>query len=113
MKTSLPTARELQIGILLSEGLVAKEAAYQLGVSHKTAEVHIQNCMKKLKAHSRSQMVRKLIELGYIKVPITPAVPEELEEALREITDFAVERLSRVTRVRDDLAEAKLALSHK
>ncbi len=55
------TAREREIVQLLAEGKANKEVAAALGISVKTAETHRSNIMRKLGAHSMSELVRYAI----------------------------------------------------
>ena len=52
------TAREREVLRLIAEGRSSKEAGTLLGISAKTAETHRANLMRKLGAHSVSQLVR-------------------------------------------------------
>jgi len=52
------TAREREVVQLIAEGLSTKEVAARLGISHRTAETHRANLMRKLDVHSVSGVVR-------------------------------------------------------
>jgi DNA-binding NarL/FixJ family response regulator len=49
--------RQLQVLERLSEGKPNKVIAYELGMAESTVKVHIRHIMKKLNAHSRTQVV--------------------------------------------------------
>ena len=55
------TKRESEITQLLVNGLTCKEIARKLCLSHRTVEVHKANLMKKLGAHSKSELSSKII----------------------------------------------------
>jgi DNA-binding NarL/FixJ family response regulator len=62
------TPRELEVLKLLAEGESAKETASDLGISHKTVNIHRANIMAKLKLHSLSALIHfairnKVVEL--------------------------------------------------
>ncbi len=52
------TAREVEVVQLLAESLTNKEVASRLSVSVKTVEAHRSNIMRKLGAHSVTELVR-------------------------------------------------------
>ena len=49
---------------LVAKGMTAKQIAAKLVVSHRTVESHVQNTLRKLQLHNRSQLVRYAIEQG-------------------------------------------------
>lgn len=55
---NLLTPRERQIVQQVAEGKSSKELAKALGISVRTAETHRTNIMRKLKAHSTTELVR-------------------------------------------------------
>jgi two-component system, NarL family, response regulator NreC len=63
------TIRESEILRLLVEGLTAREAAKELGLSIKTVEAHKLNVMRKLGLHNRASLIRFAAEHGAIPVP--------------------------------------------
>lgn len=63
--TSL-TARELEVLQYLSEGLINKIIAQQMGVSERTVRFHISNCCLKLHANRRSGVVAKALQMKLI-----------------------------------------------
>lgn len=62
-----PTAREMEIIQLLTEGRSNKEAADALGISVKTVETHRAAIMRKLGLHSIGELVRYAIRNHIIK----------------------------------------------
>jgi DNA-binding NarL/FixJ family response regulator len=56
------TSREREIVQLLAEGKSSKEVAVALSISVKTAEKHRTNIMRKLGAHSVSELVRYAVK---------------------------------------------------
>lgn len=58
------TDRETEVLRLVAKGLTAKQIGERLVVSHRTVESHIQNTLRKLQLHNRSQLVRYAIEQG-------------------------------------------------
>jgi DNA-binding NarL/FixJ family response regulator len=61
---SLLTRREIEILKLLSHGLDTASIASQVGVSPLTARNHIQNLIRKMGLHSRTQAVALALEQG-------------------------------------------------
>lgn len=60
------TGREMQVLLLILEGLATKAIAAQLNVSFKTAETHRTNLMSKLEIHSIGQLMQKAVGWGLI-----------------------------------------------
>lgn len=60
------TARELEVLVLLVQGLSAAEIATKLVISPKTVSSHLQHVMAKLGVHSRAQAVARAYEVGMI-----------------------------------------------
>jgi DNA-binding NarL/FixJ family response regulator len=63
------TKRELQVLLLLADGLESEEIAGRLFISPKTVATHIQRILTKLRVHSRAQAValahrRHLVDAG-------------------------------------------------
>ncbi|MEQ3548864.1 response regulator transcription factor [Pseudonocardia nematodicida] len=58
------TERETEVLRLVAKGMTAKQIAAKLVVSHRTVESHVQNTLRKLQLHNRSQLVRYAIEQG-------------------------------------------------
>lgn len=59
------TPREKEVLILIAQGYTNKEMGQKLFVSHKTIDTHRTNIMKKLGAHSISDLVKYAIANGY------------------------------------------------
>jgi len=57
------TARELEIAMLVHDGLLSKQIASRLGLSIKTIEVHRSNVSKKLGAKSAAQLLHLLSQM--------------------------------------------------
>lgn len=55
------TPREQEIAGYLVNGLTCKETALELGISHRTVEVHRARLMKKLEAKNTADLVSKII----------------------------------------------------
>jgi len=62
----LPSERELEILLLLTEGLRDREIAKQLIISESTVKFHINNLLKKLKVKTRYQAVHQAIKKGWL-----------------------------------------------
>ena len=60
------TRRELEVLSWTMEGKTAWEAGAILGISERTAVLHIQNAMHKLGTHNKHQAVLKALRLGLI-----------------------------------------------
>jgi PAS domain S-box-containing protein len=58
--------RELQVLLLLAEGLSTKDLAQKLHISHFTARNHIQNILVKLGLHSKAQAVSYTFREGLL-----------------------------------------------
>ncbi len=58
------TERETEVLRLVAKGLTARQIGERLVVSHRTVESHVQNTLRKLQLHNRSQLVRYAIERG-------------------------------------------------
>ena len=58
------TARELEIAMLVHDGLLSKQIASRLGLSIKTIEVHRSNVSKKLGAKSAAQLLNLLSQMN-------------------------------------------------
>lgn len=64
---TLLTLREQEVVSLIAEGLTCKEAARQLGISHRTVEVHRSRIMKKLDARNTADLVAKVMASQQLK----------------------------------------------
>jgi DNA-binding NarL/FixJ family response regulator len=58
------TDRETEVLRLVAKGLTAKQIGARLTLSHRTVETHVQNTLRKLQLHNRTQLVRYAIERG-------------------------------------------------
>jgi len=56
------TAQELQIALAVADGLTNRAAAARLFLSPKTVEFHLTRIYRKLGIHSRSELVRRVLE---------------------------------------------------
>jgi DNA-binding CsgD family transcriptional regulator len=54
------SAREAQVCLLLVEGLVLREVALRLNISIYTADHHKKSIYRKLRVHSRAELLRAL-----------------------------------------------------
>lgn len=71
----LLTPRQVSVLQLIAEGLTAKEIAFRLGLSHRTAEFHRQCIMERLNLHSTAELTRFAIETGLIGSALPPPEP--------------------------------------
>jgi len=71
----LLTPRQLSVLQLIAEGLTAKEIAFRLGLSPRTAEFHRQCIMERLNLHSTAELTRLAIETGLIGSALPPTAP--------------------------------------
>ena len=55
------TPREREVAACLMDGLTSKEIGKQLGISHRTVEIHRARLMRKYQAHSTPDLVHRLI----------------------------------------------------
>lgn len=60
-RTTDLTPREREISGYIVNGLTCKEAAQELGISHRTVELHRGKLMKKLGAKNTAELVSKII----------------------------------------------------
>jgi FixJ family two-component response regulator len=58
------TGRERQVMALVTEGLMNKQIAGEIGISEITVKIHRGNVMKKMKAKSLAELVRIAESLG-------------------------------------------------
>lgn len=75
------TPRQLAVLQLIAEGLTAKEIAFRLGLSPRTAEFHRQCIMERLDLHSTAQLTRFAIESGLIQIPMPDKEPPRAHAA--------------------------------
>lgn len=55
------TPREREVAACLMDGLTSKEIGKQLGISHRTVEIHRARLMRKYQAHSTPDLVHRLL----------------------------------------------------
>ncbi len=55
------TAREREVAAFMIEGLTSKQAAKQLGISHRTVEIYRARLMRKYASHTTAELVHKLM----------------------------------------------------
>ncbi|MEO8477674.1 MAG: response regulator transcription factor [Actinomycetota bacterium] len=60
------TPRELEILVLVSQGLTMQQAATRLGISPRTVETHVAKLYRKLEVRTRVQAVARAAQLGLI-----------------------------------------------
>lgn len=58
------TPREREIIVLLARGYSAKQIGRELGISHRTAEIHRARIMEKLEVQSLAELVALAVSLG-------------------------------------------------
>ena len=61
------TPREMQILMLISKGITARDVSKTLNISENTVHVHAQNIYKKLNASNKSEAVFEATSLGILK----------------------------------------------
>ncbi|MDP4878737.1 MAG: LuxR C-terminal-related transcriptional regulator, partial [Opitutales bacterium] len=72
LKTKLPqeeiaaalSERELEVLVLLSDGLVKKEICDQLGIGYSTVDTHVRHIYEKLNVRNAPSAVSKAFRLG-------------------------------------------------
>ncbi len=60
------TRRQLEVAKLVAEGLTNKEVAQRLHLSPRTVDMHVASVLDRLDCHTRSEAVRKLVDLGFV-----------------------------------------------
>jgi DNA-binding NarL/FixJ family response regulator len=60
------TTREKQIAMMLAAGRTSKEAAFELGISPRTAEAHRQQVLSKLGLKSAVELAHVMIATGQL-----------------------------------------------
>jgi len=68
------TRRELEVLVLIATGASAKQVAYTLGITPKTAATHIERIYMKIGVSTRSDATRFAIAHGLV-TPIAPGTP--------------------------------------
>nr|WP_306263658.1 response regulator transcription factor [Pararhizobium sp. IMCC3301] len=74
-RLSTLTPQQVRVLMMLSEGLLNKQIAYELGVSEATIKAHVSAILQKLNVDSRTQAViaAARIEAGQWQTPAAPA----------------------------------------
>jgi DNA-binding CsgD family transcriptional regulator len=67
------TTREIEVAVLLAEGLANSEIAQRLVLSRKTVDHHVSSILSKLAVPSRAQVARAALTLGIDLKPAAPA----------------------------------------
>jgi DNA-binding NarL/FixJ family response regulator len=62
------TAREMEVIQLMAQGLANKQIALKLGISEHTVKFHLSSLYVKLGISSRTEAVKRGIELGLISL---------------------------------------------
>ena len=62
------TSRETEVIELLAKGMRNKEIAYELGITEKTARVHVKNILSKLDVHDRAAAINVAIHRGIVHI---------------------------------------------
>jgi DNA-binding NarL/FixJ family response regulator len=60
------TKRQVQLVQMLSIGFSIREAARELKISHRTAEVHLQRARERLGARTTPQLIGRCFSLGIL-----------------------------------------------
>jgi DNA-binding NarL/FixJ family response regulator len=75
------TPRQVAVLQLIADGLTAKEIAFRLGLSPRTAEFHRQCIMERLDLHSTAELTRFAIDSGLIGASLPTREPARAEAA--------------------------------
>ena len=62
------TRREHEVLILVAQGLLNKQVAYELGISDRTVQFHLKSIFDKLVVSSRTEAVVQGLERGWLKL---------------------------------------------
>ncbi len=66
------TSRELECLFYTLRGMTAKSVARKLNISPKTVEFHLENLKDKFNCRTKSELIAKAIDLGYLdKIPVS------------------------------------------
>jgi len=65
------TPREKEVLVLIADGLTNSDIGDKLGISVKTVDRHRENIMRKLKIHSRIELVKYAIREGLIDLDVS------------------------------------------
>lgn len=74
--TPMLTQRERQIALMLAAGHTTKEAAFELGISPRTAETHRQKVMEKLQLQSVIELTHVMIATGELPAKLFGVMKE-------------------------------------
>lgn len=58
--------REQQVLFMISNGMLRKQVAYELGISERTVQFHIKNCIDKLGVENRAEAIRVAAKKKFI-----------------------------------------------
>jgi FixJ family two-component response regulator len=67
------TAREYEVLVLVAQGKLNKQIAFELGIVEKTAKVHRGRVMAKMRARNVAALVQMVQHAGIIVQPVEPA----------------------------------------
>ena len=62
------TRREQEVLLLVAQGLLNKQIAYELGISDRTVQFHLKSIFDKLTVSSRTEAVVQGLERGWLKL---------------------------------------------
>ena len=62
------TKREHEVMLLVAQGLLNKQVAYELGISDRTVQFHLKSVFDKLAVSSRTEAVVQGLERGWLKL---------------------------------------------
>jgi DNA-binding NarL/FixJ family response regulator len=68
------TPQQMRVLMMVSEGLLNKQIAYELGVSEATVKAHVSAILQKLGVDSRTQAVIAASKIGGVLKPSLTAV---------------------------------------
>ncbi|MDH3894432.1 MAG: response regulator transcription factor, partial [Chromatiales bacterium] len=71
------TPQQFRVLMLLSEGLLNKQIAFEMSVSEATVKAHVTAIMKKLKVNNRTQAVLEAARLTVKPPKLDPATLEQ------------------------------------
>ena len=60
------TRRQREVAVLIAEGMTNKEAAQHLHLSPRTVDMHVSHLLDRLDCSTRSEAVRRLVDLGLL-----------------------------------------------
>jgi DNA-binding NarL/FixJ family response regulator len=80
-QSTVLTAREREVLVLLAEGLANKQVARKLGISVRTAETHREHLSRKLNIAPIAGLTKYAIQHGLTPLSLPPAPPEDRRPA--------------------------------